>query len=87
MAHPQGPVTSRDRQRAHRVIASLNREQVDYLDRLGKDAQCSSGVQLFRTHEQRILLSFAKYSDSLHQDFAKLNRSSRSSMVEFRNAQ
>lgn len=34
---------------AHRVIASLNREQVDYLDRLGKDAQFSSGVKLSRT--------------------------------------
>ena len=34
---------------AHRVIASLNREQVDYLDRLGKDAQFSSGIKLSRT--------------------------------------
>ena len=34
---------------AHRVIASLNREQVDYLDQLGKDAQFSSGVKLSRT--------------------------------------
>ena len=35
--------------RAHRVIASLNREQVDYLDKLGKDAQFSSGIKLSRT--------------------------------------
>ena len=34
---------------AHRVITSLNREQVDYLDKLGKDAQFSSGVKLSRT--------------------------------------
>lgn len=34
---------------AHRVIASLNRQQVDYLDKLGKDAQFSSGVKLSRT--------------------------------------
>ncbi len=34
---------------AHRVIASLNREQVDYLDQLGKDAQFSSGIKLSRT--------------------------------------
>lgn len=34
---------------AHRVIASLNREQVDYLDKLGKDAQFSSGLKLSRT--------------------------------------
>ena len=35
--------------RAHRVIAQLNREQVDFLDKLGKDAQFSSGVKLSRT--------------------------------------
>ena len=34
---------------AHRVIAALNREQVDYLDKLGKDAQFSSGIKLSRT--------------------------------------
>ena len=34
---------------AHRVIASLNRQQVDYLDRIGKDAQFSSGIKLSRT--------------------------------------
>ena len=32
-----------------RVVASLNREQVDYLDQLGKDAQFSSGNKLSRT--------------------------------------
>ena len=34
--------------RSHRVIASLNREQVDFLDKIGKDAQFSSGVKLSR---------------------------------------
>ena len=34
---------------AHRVIASLNRDQVDFLDRLGKDALFSAGVKLSRT--------------------------------------
>ena len=34
---------------SHRVIASLNREQVDYLDKIGKDAQFSAGVKLSRT--------------------------------------
>ena len=34
---------------AHRVIASLNCEQVDYLDKIGKDAQFSSGNKLSRT--------------------------------------
>lgn len=36
--------------RAHRVIASLNRDQVDFLDKIGKDALFSSGVKLSRTH-------------------------------------
>ena len=35
--------------RSHRVIASLNREQVDFLDKIGKDALFSSGVKLSRT--------------------------------------
>ncbi|MBI3088399.1 MAG: hypothetical protein HYY91_05920 [Candidatus Omnitrophica bacterium] len=35
--------------RAHRVIASLNREQVDVLDKIGKDALFSSGTKLSRT--------------------------------------
>ncbi len=34
---------------AHRVIAALNRDQVDYLDKIGKDAQFSSGTKLSRT--------------------------------------
>ena len=34
---------------AHRVIASLNRDQVDYLDKIGKDDQFSSGIKLSRT--------------------------------------
>ncbi len=34
---------------AHRVIATLNREQVDFLDKIGKDAQFSSGNKLSRT--------------------------------------
>jgi hypothetical protein len=34
---------------SQRVIASLNREQVDFLDKIGKDAQFSSGVKLSRT--------------------------------------
>ena len=34
---------------SHRVIASLNRDQVDYLDKLGKDAQFSAGIKLSRT--------------------------------------
>ena len=36
-------------QQAHRVVASLNREQIDFLDKLGKDAQFSAGTKLSRT--------------------------------------
>ncbi len=36
-------------ERAHRVIAALNRDQLDFLDRLGKDALFSAGVKLSRT--------------------------------------
>lgn len=35
--------------RAHRVIASLKRDQVDFLDKIGKDALFSAGVKLSRT--------------------------------------
>lgn len=34
---------------SHRVIACLNRDQVDYLDKIGKDALFSSGSKLSRT--------------------------------------
>lgn len=34
---------------SHRVIACLNREQVDYIDKIGKDALFSSGSKLSRT--------------------------------------
>jgi len=44
MDRPRNPAHSL----AHRVIASLNREQVDYLDKIGKDAQFSSGSKLSR---------------------------------------
>ena len=45
MSQPNGAFN----QHSHRVVASLNREQVDYLDQLGKDAQFSSGTKLSRT--------------------------------------
>jgi len=38
-----------ERQKTHRVIALLNREQVDFLDELGKDALFSTGAKLSRT--------------------------------------
>lgn len=46
MTGSHGPL---NHQQAHRVVASLNREQVDFLDKLGKDAQFSSGLKLSRT--------------------------------------
>lgn len=49
MALPHRHNPSGNNQPSHRVIASLNREQVDYLDQLGKDAQFSSGIKLSRT--------------------------------------
>ena len=48
--HNNRPDDRQNRSRSsHRVIALLNREQVDYLDQLGKDAQFSSGTKLSRT--------------------------------------
>ena len=48
---------------AHRVIASLNRAQVDYLDQLGKDAQFSSGIKLSRTEILAAMLNAMKRLD------------------------
>ena len=45
---------------AHRVIASLNREQVDYLDKIGKDALFSSGVKLSRNQILSAMVSALK---------------------------
>ena len=46
MTQPQEKNTQ---QVTHRVIALLNREQVDFLDKLGKDALFSTGAKLSRT--------------------------------------
>lgn len=48
---------------AHRVVAALNREQVDFLDKLGKDAQFSSGIKLSRT---QILAAMVNVLKRLH---------------------
>ena len=45
MPRPQDAFNSH----SHRVIASLNRQQVDFLDKIGKDAQFSTGFKLSRT--------------------------------------
>lgn len=36
-------------EKSHRVIASLSRAQIDFLDKIGKDALFSAGVKLSRT--------------------------------------
>ena len=45
---------------AHRVIASLNREQVDFLDKIGKDAQFSSGTKLSRNQILAVMVNALK---------------------------
>ncbi len=49
--------------RAHRVVACLNREQVDYLDKIGKDAQFSAGVKLSRTQLLAAMVNALKRLD------------------------
>jgi len=44
----------------HRVIALLGREQIDYLDKLGKDALFSAGHKLSRTKIISYFVDFAK---------------------------
>ena len=43
------PQEKSPRQVTHRVIALLNREQVDFLDKVGKDALFTTGAKLSRT--------------------------------------
>jgi hypothetical protein len=50
-------------QQAHRVIALLNRDQVDFLDKLGKDAQFSSGTKLSRTQILAAMVNAIKRLD------------------------
>ena len=57
MRSPSAPII------AHRVIASLTREQIDYIDKIGKDAQFSSGLKLSRT---QILAAMVNAMKRLH---------------------
>jgi len=43
----------------HRVITMLNREEVDFLDQLGKDALFSTGHKLSHSEILRGLIDFA----------------------------
>ena len=54
------PLNGAGAHRAHRVIASLNRDQVDMLDKIGKDALFSSGVKLSRTQILSALVNILK---------------------------
>ena len=49
--------------RSHRVIASLKRDQVDFLDKIGKDALFSSGVKLSRTEILSAMVNALKRFD------------------------
>jgi hypothetical protein len=47
----------------HRVITMLNRSEVDFLDKLGKDALFSSGRKLSHSEILRGLIDFAMELD------------------------
>ena len=46
----------------HRVVTFLDREQVDYLDKLGKDALFSTGVKFPRTRVISALIDLLRKS-------------------------
>lgn len=44
----------------HRVVTFLDREQVDYLDKLGKDALFSTGMKFPRTRVISVLINLLR---------------------------
>ena len=60
MHRHHGSPSNNNTLRAHRVIASLNREQVDFLDKIGKDALFSAGVKLSRTQVLAAMVNVLK---------------------------
>jgi len=52
-----------ERERNQRVVTFLNREEVDFLDKLGKDALFSSGIKLSRAKLIEWLVDFTKRLD------------------------
>ena len=54
---------AKNHSRSHRVIASLNRDQVDFLDKVGKDALFSCGVKLSRTEILSAMVNALKRFD------------------------
>ncbi len=56
-SHPAG--TGEGKQ-VHRVVTFLDRQQVDYLDKLGKDALFSTGVKFPRTRVISVLIDLLR---------------------------
>lgn len=48
-------------EKSQRVVTFLNREEVDFLDKLGKDALFSTGLKLSRAKLIAWLVDFMKY--------------------------
>ena len=49
-----------EKKQVHRVVTFLDREQVDYLDKMGKDALFSTGVKFPRTRIISALINVAR---------------------------
>jgi hypothetical protein len=52
-----------DQERKERVVTFLNRNEVDYLDKIGKDALFSTGIKLSRAKLIAWLIDFMKKLD------------------------
>lgn len=65
---PSQPANGNGSSRAHRVIASLNRDQVDFLDKIGKDAQFTAGIKLSRTEILSALVNVLRRLDVTGED-------------------
>ena len=49
-----------DDKKLHRVVAIMNRAEIDYLDRIGKDALFTTGVKLSRIKILRAMVEAMK---------------------------
>ena len=74
-------------QHAHRVIASLNREQVDYLDKIGKDALFSSGVKLSRNQILAAMVNALKRLNLTGEGITKTEQFEQRILDKFRSAE
>jgi len=57
---PQNPEAGEQGKQVHRVVTFLDRQQVDYLDKLGKDALFSTGVKFPRTRVISVLIDLLR---------------------------